>query len=155
LTPLEEIWIPLAETKTMTNASSLAWLLVIGCPISGCFTAGMGFPPFSVPFALFVFGVVSFKLSKRVRARKRFEYLRSKYRDDAVFHSILERHYWISQTADQLEDSLGKPHGIDHKALKTIGREVWKYDHRGSNRYRLRITLDNGNVAAWDDKQWR
>jgi hypothetical protein len=37
-------------------------------------------------------------------------------------------------------ESLGGPHGVDKKVLKTVKREVWKYNPRGVNRCGLRIT---------------
>jgi hypothetical protein len=31
-------------------------------------------------------------------------------------------------------------------------REIWKYGKIGHNRYRNRITVDNGRVAGWTAK---
>jgi hypothetical protein len=42
---------------------------------------------------------------------------------------------------------------VDRKLLKTMKREIWKYNPRGVNRYGLRITLDNDIVSGWDHKQ--
>lgn len=66
---------------------------------------------------------------------------------------IYNHRYWQGQTAEQLVDSLWKPRGVDKKLLKTMKREVWKYDPRGVNRYGLSISLDNDIVSGWDHKQ--
>jgi hypothetical protein len=65
---------------------------------------------------------------------------------------ILQRNFWEGQTSAQLLDALGSPASIDKKLLKTKTREVWKYNHRGANRYGLRITLDENLVSGWDQK---
>ena len=84
--------------------------------------------------------------------RRRRRYLLGKYRDEALVASLLEQRFWEGQTADQLFDALGEPHDVDQKMLKTKKKEIWKYDHRGHNRYDLRITLDNDVVVGWDQK---
>ena len=85
--------------------------------------------------------------------KKRIEYLTAKYNDATIVDNIYNRRYWQGQTVEQLVDSLGNPHGIDHKLLKTINRQVWKYNPRGVNRYGLRITVDDGIVRSWDHKR--
>jgi uncharacterized membrane protein YeaQ/YmgE (transglycosylase-associated protein family) len=85
--------------------------------------------------------------------RKKISYLMSKYGDPQIVAHIYNHQYWHGQTAEQLVDSLGSPRGVDRKLLKTMKREVWKYNPRGVNRYGLRITLDNDIVSGWDHKQ--
>lgn len=82
----------------------------------------------------------------------RLSYLLEKYNDEAVVINIMKCMIWESMTAAQLFDSLGEPEAIDQKYLKQISREVWKYNSQGSNRYRLRVTLENGAVVGWDKK---
>lgn len=60
--------------------------------------------------------------------------------------------FWTSQTQEQSLDSLGRPEDIDQKVLKTKVKEVWKYHRTGLGRYALRITLEDGVVAGWDQK---
>jgi hypothetical protein len=36
--------------------------------------------------------------------------------------------------------------------LKTKRKAVWKYAHRGGNRYGLRITVENNAVVGWDER---
>lgn len=90
---------------------------------------------------------------KAAAKRRKLEYLMGKYGDQQIVALIYSHRYWQGQTAEQLTDSLGNPHSIDHKLLKTMKREVWKYNPRGVNRYGLRITLDNDIVRSWDHKQ--
>lgn len=90
---------------------------------------------------------------KRAQRQRKIDYLTGKYGDPTIVDHIFNHRYWQGQTAEQLADSLGSPHGVDRKLLKTIDREVWKYNPRGVNRYGLRITLDNGVVSNWDHKQ--
>uniref|UniRef100_UPI002B051A6F DUF2845 domain-containing protein n=1 Tax=Providencia alcalifaciens TaxID=126385 RepID=UPI002B051A6F len=80
------------------------------------------------------------------------EYLLHKYGDETVVNMIMNRTFWIGQTSEQLLDSLGRPLDISSKVMKTRYREIWKYNKTGSNRYGLRITLDDGCVQGWDKK---
>lgn len=76
-----------------------------------------------------------------------------KYGDIQVVKKIMSRVIWDGMSAEQLIDALGKPAAKDHKYLKTKTREVWKYYHQGSNRFGLRVTLDEGVVKGWDSKR--
>lgn len=101
-----------------------------------------------------VAGVIVLIIVQKAAAKKRrLEYLMGKYGDATIVDHIRNHRFWQGQTAEQLIDSLGPPHGVDKKLLKTINREVWKYNPRGVNRYGLRITLDNYIVTTWDQKQ--
>lgn len=84
--------------------------------------------------------------------QKRKRILFDKYADNEIVSKILKREIWSGQTQEQLLESLGKPHQIDHKLLKKTKREIWKYYRQGKNRYGLRVTVDNGIVIGWDKK---
>ncbi|MFK2918962.1 DUF2845 domain-containing protein [Dyella koreensis] len=90
--------------------------------------------------------------SAHVKKQQRLAYLREKYQDEDIVQKVFAGEFWRGQTEEQLRDSLGAPVAIDNKLLKTMTREVWKYQPSGVNRYRLRITVENGRVAAWDQK---
>lgn len=90
--------------------------------------------------------------AKHAQKQKRLAYLRAKYHDEEIVQQIYDGYFWEGQTEEQLRDSLGEPFAIDNKLLKTMTREVWKYHPSGINRYRLRITVENGRVAGWDKK---
>jgi hypothetical protein len=107
---------------------------------------------FVVPLVLCITAICAFVMFKQNQRKARIEYLCGKYPDETVVQKILQGQHWTGQTRDQLIDSRGEPDGKDYKMLKTIKREVWKYDRRGKNRYGLRITLDNDIVVGWDDK---
>lgn len=103
--------------------------------------------------ALLVGAIMLVVWLKSARKKKKLAYLMAKYGDAEIAANIYKHGFWHGQTAEQLVDSLGDPHGIDKKLLRTMKREVWKYNPRGVNRYGLRITLDNDTVSGWDHKQ--
>lgn len=84
--------------------------------------------------------------------RKRVEYLTAKYQDPETFQRIMDGIFWQGQSEEQLIDSIGRPVDVDRTVMKTKTKETWKYNHRGANRYGLRITLENGCVVGWDNK---
>jgi hypothetical protein len=86
------------------------------------------------------------------RKKKRFEALSAKYGNAAIAERIMRKQFWQGQTSSQLSDALGDPMGVDRKILRNETREVWKYNPRGSNRYGLRITLEDDIVVGWDQK---
>lgn len=85
------------------------------------------------------------------RKRRKAE-LQDKYRDQNIVKEIMDDAIWMGQTADMLTDSLGQPDAVDIKALKTKKKEIWKYFHKGGNRYGARVTLDNDVVVKMDVK---
>lgn len=89
---------------------------------------------------------------KHNKQQQRLQYLRSKYQNEALVQRILQRNYWQGQTGEQLLDALGEPVCRDEKQMQSGLREVWKYGQWGVNRYKLRITLDNGIVIGWERK---
>ena len=109
-----------------------------------------------VVIALVIVGAVWFKYSEKQKQlenqRRRIEYLRAKYGDEAAVDCIMRRILWKGETAQQLIDSLGNPLSVDIKMMATRKREVWKYQQIGRGRYALRITLDNDVVIEIDHK---
>jgi membrane protein implicated in regulation of membrane protease activity len=65
---------------------------------------------------------------------------------------ILAGDIWLGQTEEQLRESLGDPVDLDEKVLKTKTKNVWKYDQVGVNRFKTRVTIENGVVTGWDRK---
>ncbi|TAJ31976.1 MAG: DUF2845 domain-containing protein [Nitrospirae bacterium] len=90
--------------------------------------------------------------SQSKKRQLRLEYLRNKYKDDALVQKIVAGYFWKGQTANQLIDSLGQPADVDQKVLKSMKREIWKYRPQSRTRYGLRITLENDVVVGWDQK---
>ena len=83
----------------------------------------------------------------------RTEQLLAKHAGNGPAVARIERkELWVGETADQLRDALGEPEVIDVKPLKTRTREIWKYGRTGRNRYATRITLDNGTVVRWQQR---
>lgn len=95
--------------------------------------------------------VVMVAVSAANSAARRKE-IHAKYGHNELAEAIIARRVWVGQTPEQLIDSKGRPHDIDEKRLKTKSKEIWKYHHRGGNRYGLRITVENGEVVGWDEK---
>lgn len=114
---------------------------------------------FVIPSAVLAGVIIIYLLNKsqqekkqRLEAEKRRQSLMEKYRDEELVNNIINQVIWVGQTDGQLRDSLGQPEDIDQKVLKTKKKEVWKYGHKGGNRYKYRITLDNDEVVGWDEK---
>jgi hypothetical protein len=79
-------------------------------------------------------------------------YLKEKYKSDEIVNAILNSEYWKGQTAEQLVDSLGKPHAIDKQVLKTKTKETWKYNEQRKGQFSLRIVVENNQVVGWNAK---
>lgn len=105
----------------------------------------------SIFAVIVVFWILSSLNSKRKTVEKR-KRLMDKYGDEVVVNNIMTNSVWIGQNLHQLIDSRGQAEDVDVKVLKTKKKEIWKYGHQGGNRYRLRITIENGIVVGWDSK---
>lgn len=130
---------------------AVAWLLIIGLPIYVIIQLGesAGW----IPLILVVLSIITFFIFyKKLKTKKRRQMLIEKYHDESLVEDLMKELFWQGQTSEQLYDSLGAPHDIDQKVLKTKKKEIWKYNHLGGNRYGLRITLDNDSVVGWDKK---
>ena len=54
---------------------------------------------------------------------------------------------------DSIPDAHGEPPAdTDQKVLKTKTKEIWKYRPTARNRFGLKVTLDDGIVAGWEQK---
>jgi hypothetical protein len=101
-------------------------------------------------FILFILIIRSYK--KRKARRQWVNYLKEKYNDNYVVEMILDGKFWRGQTSEMLIDSLGSPADKDSLVLKTKTKTTWKYGHKHSNQYRLRIFLENNVVTGWEQK---
>ena len=93
----------------------------------------------------------SSRAAKKRRAERRVALI-AKYGSPDEADMIMDQKIWSGMSSDQLLDSLGKPEGVDQAVNVKKVREVWKYGKIGQNRYRNRITVDNGRVAGWTAK---
>ncbi len=82
--------------------------------------------------------------------RRRRQHLIEKYGDAEIARRLMKGVLWQGETAEQVRESLGEPADIDQKVLKTKTKEVWKYRPTARNRFGLKITLDDGVVAGWE-----
>ena len=141
----------MAKRMAKAETQGIAALIVIGLPVYGVMkleeSVGWGF---ILAIVALVIGLIIF--FQAFQKKRRRDSLMAKYQDENLVKALMSRSFWQGQTAEQLVDSLGRPHSVDQKALKTKKKEVWKYNHEGGNRYGLRITLDNDQVVGWDQK---
>lgn len=82
--------------------------------------------------------------------RRRRRHLIEMYGDPDIAKRIMKCILWKGETQEQLVESLGRPSDIDQKVLKTKTKEVWKYRPTARNRFGLKVTLDDGIVAGWE-----
>ncbi|MHC2001789.1 hypothetical protein ACYQR9_15270 [Methylobacterium sp. CM6241] len=98
---------------------------------------------------LIVIGAAAIAVIANKARRKR---LIEKYGDAQVVDRIMGKIIWQGMSAEQLIDSLGRPVATDRKVFKNKTSETYKYDQAGRNRYRRRVTIENGIVVGWDIK---
>lgn len=136
---------------TRSEANALLALAVLGLILLGAkaIYEAMGL---AVPLTILIAVIAAFVWHAENKKKRRLEYLRGKYGDEAIVQLIVQHKFWQGQTSEQLIDSLGNPVSIDRKIFKTKTGETWKYNQRGVNRFGLRITLEDGVVVGWDQK---
>jgi hypothetical protein len=105
-----------------------------------------------VLIALITAAIILFALATAHARKKRREALMAKYGDANIVDMIMRRMFWVGQTEQQLVDSLGRPNDVDQRVLRSKVKETWKYHETGRNRFGLRITVENGFVVGWDQK---
>lgn len=140
----------MARRSSSAEASLLALAVVIGLPIYLA-TKVIDVTGWVIPVVVVVVIIGLVIASRANKRRKRLEALRRKYPEEIV-QRILGGQIWQGQTEEQLIDAIGSPVEVDTKVLKTMQREIWKYGRISAKRFRLRITVENGMVAGWDQK---
>lgn len=96
-----------------------------------------------------VFAQKRTRLHNEKRARERRDALVLKYGAE-VADQIIRGAIWDGETEEQLRESLGEPHVKDFARIENGKREVWKYNHVAAGKFRLRVTVENGIVVAWE-----
>ena len=102
-----------------------------------------------VAVVLVVVGIYAFKERVKRRRAVRRAALTAKYGSPEEADMILDARIWTGMSADQLLDALGRPEDVDHAVTARKVSEVWKYGRIGQNRYRNRVTVNDGRVAGW------
>jgi len=93
------------------------------------------------------------KIIKDRNAQKKWvAFLKDKYQNDKIVSDIVNGLFWEGQTTEMLRDSLGVPDDKDETILKTKTKSTWKYGHKHSNQYKLRIFIENERVIGWEKK---
>lgn len=141
----------MARRITKAQGNAIAVLILIGFPIYLIFKFFEAFGV-GIPLAIGVIVLAAVFVPKPLNKSKRRASLFSKYGDSDVVDRIMSRTIWVGQTSEQLGDSFGAPADVDEKVMKTKRREIWKYAHKGGNRYGMRITVENGEVTGWDER---
>lgn len=85
-----------------------------------------------------------------IRNNRRRRPLRLKYRSSVIANRILSGQMWPGMTAEMLRDSRGDPTHIRRQIHKTRTTEVWRYVQTGKNRFKNRITIENGIVIGFE-----
>lgn len=99
--------------------------------------------------ALAVLSFAAFALAKR----SRYSRLLQKYGgDEKLVDALVTGTIWQGMTAEQLRDSWGEPVSIEEKVMKTKVKQVFKYKQVARNRYRDKVTLEDGVIIGWDQK---
>lgn len=80
------------------------------------------------------------------------ERLMIKYKDRAIVDKIFMGEIWIGQTEEQLLEAQGRPDALEEKVTKAGRKKTYKYLSRGSRQYTYRVTVEDGEVTAWDQK---
>jgi hypothetical protein len=100
-----------------------------------------------VAAAVLVFA--AFALAKR----SRYSRLLQKYGgDEKLVDALISKTIWQGMTEAQLLDSWGKPAAIEEKVMKTKIKQVFKYRPTAANRYRDKVTLEDGLIVGWDQR---
>jgi uncharacterized protein YecT (DUF1311 family) len=99
-------------------------------------------------FLIVVFIVGLFFAVTIANAARRKRLLIAKY-GDAIAARILARQIWQGMTEEQLIESWGRPVEIGSEVMRTKTKQIWKYGQTGKNRFRERVTVENGTVSGW------
>lgn len=66
--------------------------------------------------------------------------------------SILGGRLWIGAPIAAVHELLGAPADTDEKVSARVTRHTLKYAPQGGDAYGLRVQVDDGKVAGWEDK---
>ena len=101
---------------------------------------------------LIVATIVLAFVARALARNSRYARLMARHGDEKLVQAILTQTIWQGMTVEQLKDSWGEPVAIEQKVMKTKVREVFKYKPLGGNRFRDKVTLEDGIVTGWDQK---
>ena len=90
--------------------------------------------------------------ARQLAKRSRYARLLEKYGDEKLAHAVMDGTIWQGMTAEQLRDAWGDPVSIEEKVMKTKVKQVFKYQQVAKNRFRDKVTLEDGVVTGWDQK---
>lgn len=141
----------MARRSSKSEVALIVLVMLIGFPIyvGSKLVESVGLPAL---IGIATGGLVIWLWYRSYKRRNRIKFLTAKYGDAETVQNIMDCSFWQGQSEEQLRDSLGQPVDIDRIVMKTKTKEVWKYRHRGGNRYGLRITLEDGQVVGWNNK---
>ena len=101
---------------------------------------------------LLVAAAVLVFVARSLAKNSRYAKLMAKYGDEKLVHALVTQTIWQGMTTEQLKDSWGEPMAVEQKVMKTKVREVYKYKPLGRNRFRDKVTLEDGLITGWDQK---
>jgi hypothetical protein len=84
--------------------------------------------------------------------RERRERLVAMFGQDGADH-VFHRKLWIGAPEAAAIEAFGPPDEVEERALKTKTKRILKYrDALHSARYSVKVTIENGAVVGWEDK---
>jgi hypothetical protein len=92
--------------------------------------------------------IVCGNISRRERLARERRCLVAKYGEE-VADRIIARQVWQGMTDEQLTESWGAPVDVGREITRTKVKETWKYGQTGKNRFRQRVSLEDGIVVGW------
>jgi len=76
----------------------------------------------------------------------------SKYQDAEIVKLIVKKTVQQGMSQEMVSDALGQPAEVSTNILKTKKKETWKYHRVGSNRYLIKVFLEDDIVVGWETK---
>jgi len=89
--------------------------------------------------------------ARQAAMKARMDNLVSRFGQE-IATKILQRQVWKGQTMEMLMEARGRPAAVDENVMKTKTKKVLKYDMITRGRFRLRVTVEDGQVVGWDHK---
>lgn len=68
-------------------------------------------------------------------------------------HRIWTQTLWVGAPSDAVSAMFGPPIDVDERVMKTRRTLTLKYFPKGADRYGLRVFVEDGVVAGWEDKR--
>lgn len=150
-----------ATAPAKTTSLDGCLLLIAACIAFGIFVACIEANAIATVAVMIAAGAGWLFVSKKIAAGKRLEAeerfaaqcrrLAELYGEENV-DLLLAGKPWIGCSLPMVVEMLGRPVSIDETVLRTKTKLTYKYRQFGQNRFGLRVFLEDGIVAGWEEK---